>query len=77
MGLVTLFPLQKEKTALAKSLTSDHTPKKQPEISAVSSQARSLEGTAKSLTVHFYLEQGFPAPIPHLSAPHSLLPGEK
>lgn len=27
------------------------------------------------LTVHFYLEQGSPAPS-HLSAPHSLLPGE-
>ena len=39
---------------------------------------RAGRGTTKSMTVHFHLEQvPLPPPPPHLSTPHSLLPGER
>lgn len=64
--------MQKKKTALGKSLTSGHTPK-----NSLKSQQGAGRGTAKSLTVHFYLEQA-PPPRPHpISSPLSLCSQER
>lgn len=69
-GLVTLF-CRREKTALAKSLTSDHTPKKQPEISMSLPKQGAWRGNCQVPNCPFLPGTRLPCPPSHLSAPHS------